>query len=65
MRIGWRGHANGIFRSVDKGGTWKNITGNLGPEININAVHVHPHDGYVYIATSHGTWRLPPPYKNR
>jgi len=59
--IGFRGHANGIFRSTDYGETWENITYNLGPEFSIDDISINPHDGYVYIGSSHGTWRLPPP----
>jgi len=56
------GHANGIFRSKDYGASWENITAGLGPEFTTWAVSVSPHDGYVYLGSSHGTWRLPPPY---
>jgi photosystem II stability/assembly factor-like uncharacterized protein len=59
--IAYRGHANGVFRSVDSGETWTNITGNLGPEFNVESLAVNPHDSYVYLGSSHGTWRLPPP----
>jgi len=58
---GW-GHSNGIFRSVDYGMTWENITSNLGPEFTVWSISVSPHDGTVYIGSSHGTWKLPPPY---
>jgi len=58
----WLGHSNGIFRSEDYGETWKNITYNLGPEMTAWAISVSPNDGYVYIGTSHGSWKLSPPY---
>jgi photosystem II stability/assembly factor-like uncharacterized protein len=60
--ITFHGHANGIFRSQDYGASWENITHNLGPEFTPWAVSANPHDGYVYIGSSHGTWKLPPPY---
>ncbi|MBI5043430.1 MAG: hypothetical protein HZC10_06310 [Nitrospirae bacterium] len=56
-----KGHSNGIFRSTDYGKTWQNISYNLG-DITIWSVSVSPHDGTVYIGSSHGTWKLPPPY---
>jgi len=59
--IAWRGHSNGVFRSMDYGQTWENITGNLGPEFTPWAISVNPHDSYVYIGSSHGTWKFPPP----
>lgn len=30
--LAFRGHSNGIFRSIDSGDSWVNITHNLGPE---------------------------------
>ncbi|MDY6967270.1 MAG: hypothetical protein SVR08_01255 [Spirochaetota bacterium] len=57
--IAYRGHANGIFRSTDYGETWKNITYNLGPEFTTWSISVNPYDGYVYIGSSHGTWKFP------
>ncbi len=57
-----RGHSNGIFRSEDFGESWENITYNLGPDITIWSVSVSPHDGTVYLGSSHGTWKLSPPY---
>jgi photosystem II stability/assembly factor-like uncharacterized protein len=59
-----KGHSNGIFRSVDYGKTWENITYNLGPEITIWSVSVSPHDGTVFLGSSHGTWKMPPPYNS-
>lgn len=55
------GAANGVFRSIDEGNTWENITFNLGPEFNTWSLIVNPHDGFVYVGSSHGTWKLPPP----
>ena len=57
-----KGHSNGIFRSTDYGKTWENITYNLGPEFTAWSLAVSPQDGRVYVGSSHGTWRLPPPY---
>jgi photosystem II stability/assembly factor-like uncharacterized protein len=57
-----RGQSNGVFRSTNHGKTWENITYNLGQPIRIGSVSVSPHDGTVYIGSSHGTWKLPPPY---
>ena len=59
--IGFSGHANGIFRSIDSGQYWENITHNLGLEFNVDDISVNPHDRYVYIGSSHGTWKLPSP----
>ncbi|MCF6151583.1 MAG: hypothetical protein E3K38_04690 [Candidatus Kuenenia stuttgartiensis] len=60
-----KGHSGGVFRSVDYGKTWENITSNLGEPITIWSVSVSPHDGTVYIGSSHGTWKLPPPYETK
>lgn len=56
----WRGVAKGIFRSVDYGRTWTNISGNLGPDLTVWAITVSPHDGTVWLGTDYGNWRLPP-----
>lgn len=57
-----KGHSNGIFRSTDYGASWQNITYNLGPDITVWSISVSPHDGTVYLGSSHGTWKLTPPY---
>jgi photosystem II stability/assembly factor-like uncharacterized protein len=59
-----KGQSNGIYRSVNYGQTWLNITGNLGPEFTAWSLSVSPHDGTVYVGSSHGTWKLPPPYNS-
>jgi len=59
--LAFRGQANGVFRSLDYGQSWQNITYNLGPEFTAWSVSVSPHDGTVYVGSSHGTWKLPPP----
>jgi photosystem II stability/assembly factor-like uncharacterized protein len=56
------GHSNGIFRSSDYGETWENITYNLGPEFTAWSLAVSPYEGTVYVGSSHGTWKLKPPY---
>jgi len=57
-----RGHSNGIFRSTDYGTSWQNITYNLGPDLTVWSISISPHDGTAYLGSSHGTWKLPPPY---
>ena len=57
-----KGQSNGIFRSIDYGNTWGNITYNLVSPFSVWSISVSPHDGTVYIGSSHGTWKLPPPY---
>ncbi len=59
--IAFKGHANGVFRSTDRGESWQNITFNLGPEFTPWALGVSPHDGTVFVGSSHGTWKLSPP----
>ena len=59
--IAFRGHSNGVFRSRDAGRSWQNVTRNLGPEFTPWALSVNPHNGFVYVGSSHGTWALAPP----
>ncbi|MCF6157330.1 MAG: hypothetical protein E3K32_01885 [wastewater metagenome] len=59
------GQSNGVFRSTDYGVTWHNVSYNIGPEININALNVNPHTGHVFAGSYHGVWKLPPPYTNQ
>ncbi|MCC6221722.1 MAG: hypothetical protein IT291_10830 [Deltaproteobacteria bacterium] len=56
----WRGQSNGVFRTTDGGNTWSNITYNLGPELDVWVLTVNPHNSFIYLGTSNGTWRLPP-----
>ncbi len=63
--IAFRGHANGVFRSLDYGQSWEDVTFNLDSEFTPWSISVNPHNGCVYIGSSHGTWRLPPPYHDR
>lgn len=50
-----------IFRSMDGGITWKNITGNL-PRNGMSAMAVNPHTGELYKGSCIGTWIYPAPY---
>lgn len=56
-----KGHSNGVFRSIDAGATWTNISYNLGPEFNVVSMSVNPHNRYIYLGSFAGTWKLPPP----
>lgn len=56
-----RGQSNGVFRSTNGGNTWTNITGNLGPQLNVSSLSVNPFDSYVYLGSYVGSWKLPPP----
>ncbi|WP_347275774.1 hypothetical protein, partial [Candidatus Kuenenia sp.] len=61
-RANWKGVANGVFRSVDSGNTWTNITQDtFGAIFNVNCMNVRPDNSYVYISSFAGTWKLPPP----
>ncbi|BBO17721.1 conserved hypothetical protein [Candidatus Brocadia pituitae] len=57
----YKGAANGIFRSLDYGNTWSNISGNLSTCFTAHTITVRPNDSYVYVGGSYGTWKLPPP----
>ncbi|MEK6564655.1 MAG: hypothetical protein AABZ65_06480, partial [Candidatus Omnitrophota bacterium] len=53
----------GVYRSLDYGNTWEDISYNLGGDsISIQSVKVSPHDSYVYIGSFFGIWKLPPSY---
>jgi len=56
------GESNGVFRSQDGGLTWENITGHLGPAIEINSINVSPKDSSVFIGTYRGTFRFRPAF---
>lgn len=61
---GWyqsHGYSDGIYRSTDGGNTWTNISYNLGNPFTAWSINVNPKDSYVYIGSSCGTWKLPPP----
>ncbi len=59
-----KGQSNGIFMSTNYGKTWKNITFNLQEPFNVWSISVSPHDGTIYLGSSHGTWKLIPPYSS-
>jgi photosystem II stability/assembly factor-like uncharacterized protein len=52
------GHSNGIFRSINYGETWENISHNLSLPFSVWSISINPHDSNVYIGSSHGTWIL-------
>jgi len=54
------GASEGIFRSIDGGGTFEKISGNLN-NMSLSSVYINPHNKYVYVSGGFGTWKLPPP----
>lgn len=50
-----------IFRSIDDGFTWQDITYNL-PRAGIAGMRVNPHTGELFKGGVYGTWVFPPPY---
>ncbi len=50
-----------IFRSVDSGGTWQDISLNHFRQ-GQDGININPHSGEVMIGGCSGTWVLPPPY---
>ncbi|MDD5192564.1 MAG: hypothetical protein PHH54_01510 [Candidatus Nanoarchaeia archaeon] len=51
-----------VYRSMDGGDTWEDISYNLpragyGPVFSIN-----PHSGEIFVSSCSGTWVFPPPY---
>ena len=61
QRYSWVGVAGRVFRSTDGGDHWENVTRNLGPDLTVWALTVSPHDGFVWLGTDYGNWKLPPP----
>ncbi|MDG6026013.1 MAG: hypothetical protein E3K40_04710 [Candidatus Brocadia sp.] len=57
----YKGASNGVFRSTDYGDTWSNVSGNLTTWFSPNCLTVNPYNGYVYVGSFFGTWKLPPP----
>jgi hypothetical protein len=49
-----------VFRSVDSGSTWEDITGNSS-QTGSGALQVNPHTGELFRGTGSGTWIFPPP----
>ncbi len=59
-------HAAGrpfLFRSIDAGRTWEDISGNL-PRVGIGGLVVHPQTGDVFTGGCTGTRVLAPPYES-
>ncbi len=59
-------HAAGvpcIWRSLDKGFTWQDISYNL-PRSGMGGMAVNPHTGELFRGSSFGTWVFPPPYES-
>lgn len=50
-----------LWRSIDSGATWENITGNH-PMVGTGALKVHHITGDLIHGTGFGTWVFPPPY---
>jgi photosystem II stability/assembly factor-like uncharacterized protein len=49
-----------IWRSVDGGQNWENISYNI-PQLGWSSLKVNPHTGEVFAGSCIGTWILPPP----
>jgi len=59
-------HAAGlpcIFRSVDGGYNWEDITYNL-PRAGMSTMAVNPHTGELLRGSPFGTWVFPTPYES-
>ncbi|MCU7858720.1 MAG: hypothetical protein KZQ86_02565, partial [Candidatus Thiodiazotropha sp. (ex Lucinoma kastoroae)] len=52
------GMANGLFYSDDHGERWKPMLNSILPNTNIWSVNINPYDGYVYVGTSHGIYKI-------
>jgi len=50
-----------IYRTLDSGTTWEDITLNL-PRVGGNGIVVHPLTGDLMSGSAYGTWFFPPPY---
>ena len=51
-----------IFRSLDGGASWEDITANL-PRCGMSAMKVNPHTGELYKGSVIGTWVYPSAYE--
>jgi hypothetical protein len=53
-----------VYRSIDGGNTWKDISYNL-PRANYgSAMSINPHSGEIFVSSGSGTWVFPPPYQS-
>lgn len=50
-----------VWRSVNSGATWENITYNL-PRLQVGGFSINPHTGEVFKGGADGTYVYPPPY---
>lgn len=56
------GKSSGVFRSIDYGNNWTNITRDyFGTHLNIDSLIVSPWDSYLYLGSMMGNWKFPPP----
>jgi photosystem II stability/assembly factor-like uncharacterized protein len=55
----WGGET--VWRSVDSGATWENVTRNL-PRLAVGGLSINPHTGELFRGNVDGTYVLPPPY---
>jgi len=53
----------GIWRSIDSGKNWENISNNL-PRTGQRTMAVNPHTGELFTGSTVGTWVFPPPYES-
>ncbi len=53
----------GIWRSVDGGDSWEDISNNL-PRTGQHTMAVNPHTGSLFTGSIVGTWVFPPPYES-
>jgi len=53
-----KGLSNGIFRSQDKGVSWKPFNFNLGSNYNVWTISVNPYNGTVYAGTTYGLKKI-------
>jgi len=55
---------SGIWRSIDGGENWEDISNNL-PRIGQHTMAVSPHTGELFTGSVVGTWVFPPPYESK